>query len=146
MTEEINTHDLFIQFGKYDGQRVTRVPYSYLKWAISNEVAAPVTTRDGDRPFHEVAAAEIKRRGERMQSIDITSHAVDKLSLRHLKKWKADRGNDEGLYSWAQRRAMEAWNARTVADQRDDEVWEIKHFDIKWVIEDQAIPVVKTVK
>ncbi len=76
----------------------------------------------------------------------MSAHALDKLSLRHLKKWQLEKGHDEGIMNWAQRHAQEAWNARTVADQREDGTWEIKHFDIKWVIEELAIPVVKTVK
>lgn len=146
MAEEINTHDLYVQFGKYDGQRITRLPYSYLMWAVANDVQASVTTRDGDKPFCLVAAAEIKRRGERIMDIDVSAHALDRISLRYLKKWQLERGHEEGLVNWAQRHAREAWTARTVADQKDDGTWEIEHFDMKWVIEEKAIPVVKTVK
>lgn len=143
---EINTHDAVIEFGKHSGQRVTRLPVSYLKWAIVGNVSRPTTTKSGTYPFFQVAMAEIKRRGERMSDIDVSAHAIDRLSLRYRKVWHETAVKEEGLHSWAQRIAKEAWETRTDEMKQDENVYVIKYQGIQWVIEEFVIPVVKTVK
>lgn len=101
MSNDTNTHNLTIKFGKHKGERYTRLPISYLKWMI-NEM--PVTSE-----AHKIAQAELDRRGNTMPSeVDISNHAIDKASLRVRKSWHQDRGQDEGLYSWLARVCTEA--------------------------------------
>lgn len=143
----MNTHDAIMSFGKYEGQRVTRVPVGYLKWAVANQAAAPVETKEGTFPFHEVAKAEILRRGERLENIDVSMHAIDRASLYFMPKFRLEHGHMEGLASWVQRLAWEAWQVREKHGKKgDDGVWKIDHNGIKFIIEEMLIPVVKTVE
>ena len=71
---EINTHNVRIEFGKYRGELVTRLPISYLEWLIN----------EGTH-FAPVAEAELKRRGYKPgkgKRVDITNHAIDRASIR----------------------------------------------------------------
>lgn len=143
----MNTHDAVMPFGKYQGERVTRVPVSYLKWAVSVAAEAHVETKDGSFPFHEVAKAEMQRRGERIENIDVSLHAIDRASLYFIPKYRLEHGHMEGLASWLGRLAWEAWQRRAeLGTQQGDGTWKILHDRIKFVIEEQAIPVVKTVE
>ena len=53
----------------------------------------------------------------------------------------------EGIASWLGRLAWEAWQRRTeLGARKEDGTWKLIHNGIKFVIEEQAIPVVKTVE
>lgn len=142
----MNTHDAMMSFGKYEGQRVTRVPVSYLKWAVANQAASPVETKDGTFPFHEVARAEITRRGERLENIDISLHAIDRASLYFIPIYRLEHGHNEGIASWLGRLAWEAWQSRRPDEKREGDMWKITRGRITFVIEEMLIPVVKTVE
>jgi hypothetical protein len=55
-----------------------------------------------------IAEAELKRRGTVTPDLDISGHAIDRASFRVLDKWKRERRDDEGLYSWLVRISQEA--------------------------------------
>ena len=94
----INTHNLVIEFGKHRGERWTRLPVSYLRW-LANE--AP--------EWSATANAELERRGTLLsRDVELSSHAVDRASLRCRKIWHETSQPDEGLYSWLVRMATEA--------------------------------------
>lgn len=134
--------------GKYRDQLLTRVPVGYLRWAVQNEVELKVEL-DGGRvaPLFQVAKVEIERRGERLGEIEVSPHAIDRLSERFLGIWH-EHGAGTGLYSWAERAALEAWEKRhdLEAQQQEDGAWQIPWKGIVWVIEELVIPCVKTVK
>lgn len=142
----MNTHDAIMTFGKYEGQRVTRVPVGYLKWAVANEASSIVETKDGKFPFHEVARAEIERRGERLENIDVSLHAIDRASLYFIPKYRLERGHMEGIASWVGRLAWEAWQDRKPGERQIDGSWKIERNGIKFIIEEMVIPVLKTVE
>jgi hypothetical protein len=142
----MNTHDAMMSFGKYEGQRVTRVPVGYLKWAVANQAASPVETKDGTFPFHEVAKAEIERRGERLENIDVSLHAIDRASLYFLPIWRLEHGHMEGIASWLGRLSWEAWQSRKPEEKREGNTWKITRGQITFIIEEMLIPVVKTVE
>lgn len=105
----IDTHKARVQFGKHTGEFVTRLPVGYLRWAVTASVDKPVQLQDGTEvPFHEVARAEIERRGDRLDGIEVSGHAVDRASQRFLSVWEKSREPDEGLYAWLQRISLEA--------------------------------------
>lgn len=144
----MNTHNAVVSFGKYQGTLVTRVPLGYLKWAIANHCAGQVVLADGSSArMFEVAPHEMQRRGERLEGIEVSAHAVDRFSDRHLDKWRLNREKEEGLYSWMQRKGLEAWSRRTLPGTKatDNGIYRIEHDGIIWVLEDLEIPVVKTV-
>lgn len=102
MKNEINTHNLIVNFGKHRGEKWTRLPVSYLKW-LANE--------GEDNENQKIAHAELKRRGSHTipNDIEISPHAIDKASIRLRHNFKQTRRNkDEGLYSWLLRNAVEA--------------------------------------
>lgn len=142
----MNTHDAIMTFGKYEGQRVTRVPVSYLKWAVSNRAETIIETKDGRFPFHEVAKAEIQRRGERLENIEVSHHAIDRASLYFMPKFRLEHGHMEGLASWLARLSWEAWRDRKPGERQIDGTWKIERHGIKFIIEEMAVPVVKTVE
>lgn len=150
---EYNTHHARIKFGKYDGELVTRMPYSYLVWGITVQHTGCVEMAEGwIADFKDVAKAEIKRRGERIPGVDVSSHAIDRISVRCLRKWRKSREGNEGIYTWAQRMTMEALDAYVAKEalgEKDEKmgVITILHNNIRWVIlMDLAIPILKTVK
>lgn len=108
----INTHGLTIEFGKHRGERWTRLPISYLKWML-NEMP-----KSSDA--WKLADAELKRRGDTMpKNVEISNHAIDKASLRVRKAWHADRGKDEGLYSWLVRICTEVIELKNGESQNE---------------------------
>jgi hypothetical protein len=146
----VKTHNAVVGFGKYQGTLVTRVPLGYLKWAIANHCSGQVALADGSSArMFEVAPHEMQRRGERLAGIEVSAHAVDRLSDRHLDKWRLTREKEEGLYSWMQRKGLEAWSRKMLPDVQVTEsqglIFRIEYDGIVWVIEDLEIPVVKTV-
>ena len=96
----INTHNLTVTFGKHKGELWTRLPVSYLRW-LANE------TQGANK---ETALAELERRGTVLdRSLELSSHPIDRASLRCRKVWHETALNDEeGIYSWLLRVATEA--------------------------------------
>jgi hypothetical protein len=100
-TQEINTHDVVIPFGKHKGERLTRLPVSYIRW-MSNEPTL-------DAKWKELAKSEFERRGDTMPEINLSGHAIDNASLRCRRRWhETAKDQDEGLYSWLHRISLEA--------------------------------------
>ncbi len=93
---EINTHDLLIEFGKHKGERWTRLPLSYIKWLANTG--------------NDIALAELKRRGSAdIGKLEISGHAIDRASVQLRKVWHKEAIDDqEGIHSWLHRRAVEA--------------------------------------
>lgn len=100
MTPKINTHRKIVEFGKYKGERWTRVPAAYLRWLAN----AP---EDGINV--QTAKAELDRRGTNIETeIEISPHAVDRASQHLLLVWEHTRKKHEGLYTWLARMASAA--------------------------------------
>jgi uncharacterized protein (DUF3820 family) len=135
--EEINTHNLIIDFGKYAGERWTRIPKSYLEWLVNQPEDMPQFAQ------HKlIAKSEIERRGETIKSdVEITPHAIDKASIRHRKIWHETALNqEEGLYSWLKRVADEALRCGKKGQGK------IKYLGIKFVFKwGNNYPILKTV-
>ncbi|NOX14943.1 MAG: hypothetical protein GXP61_02765 [Epsilonproteobacteria bacterium] len=95
----INTHGLKITFGRHNGEKFTRLPIGYLKWIINNV-----------SDWAETAKAELDRRGIVIeQQVEISGHAIDKVSLRHINKWLARNNKKQGLHNWLHQKAWDAW-------------------------------------
>lgn len=93
------THHYRMKLGRYKGERLTRVPQSYLRWIV----------KQGDsHAEHDLALAELNRRGCVLPCIDISAHAIDRASQRLLKHWRKMREGDEGLHAWLARISMDA--------------------------------------
>ena len=138
MTDEINTHDLIVDFGKHRGERWTRIPASYLRWLVND--ANPVR---GSEERKAIATAELKRRGISAadQAVEISGHAIDSASLRIRKTWHEDRGPDEGLHAWLLRICGEA-----LEQQKPDIEGRIDYKGVRLVfLEGNFYPTLKTV-
>lgn len=94
-------HNLRINYGKYQGERWTRLPLSYLKH-MSNNAYGPV---------QRLATLELQRRGYVWTpDIELTGHAIDRASLNLRMNWMASRTSDqEGLHTWLVRTAGQAY-------------------------------------
>jgi len=126
---EAQTHDFLMPSGRHKGERITRVPVSYLKWMVNSEHSLAAN-----------ASAELARRGTTTPDIDISGHAIDSASLRVRKVWHESRGDDEGLHSWLCRMAR---LAMAEGELRGDK---IAYGGVLWVIEQGGCwPVLKTV-
>lgn len=144
----MNTHDAIVLGGKHKDERLTRVPVGYLRWAVSTGVeAVKVRLVDGRCvKFCDAARAEIERRGERIQDIEVSGHAVDRASLKLYKDFQATRNTekDEGLYSWLQRIALDGLES---AEDAGDGKKHVVRGKRKLVVDTSlVIPCVLTVK
>jgi hypothetical protein len=83
-----------VDFGKYSGEKWTRVPVGYLKFVANSFY--------GER--REMAEAELKRRGTviRTMEVELSGHSIDRASKITM-EWQLD-----GVYSWLLRMASEA--------------------------------------
>lgn len=96
---EINTHDMLVDFGKYAGERYTRLPISYLRWMVNAEHSRA-----------DIAKAELERRNVPLLDdfIEITGHAIDSASLRCWFEYMSEREEGEGLHAWLRRITKQA--------------------------------------
>ena len=100
--EEQNTHGQLVTFGKYKGERWTRIPVSYLKW-LANE----------SDMWRGMAMSELKRRGTTLEwKIEVSGHALDRASLNCRRIWHQTSEEGEGIHAWLARTATEALDAR----------------------------------
>lgn len=78
----LETHGWIMPFGKYKGERITRVPVGYLRWMSNIR-----------HEFSEYAEEEMDRRGTVLITVEITGHAIDRASLlcRHI--WHKSKNN-----------------------------------------------------
>lgn len=120
-------------FGKYKGTLLSRVPPGYLKWLISTDNFIADKARD-----------ELHRRGTIEPSIEVTSHAIDRASLRVLDRYLSDRKENEGLASWVARNcelALDSIDGGTLTENM-----QIDFDRITWVFDMRyAVPVLKSV-
>jgi len=100
----MNTHGLIIDFGKHRGMPWTRVPVGYLFWCVNS--------LPENHSGRAIAQAELDRRGSKLPTLDLSGHAIDRISQHSLDLWSADRRGEEGLHSWIVRIAEEALQAR----------------------------------
>lgn len=126
VTEDLNVR---LSFGKYNGERITRVPPGYLVYMVQNQT-----------PLWEEAAMELERRGTIFPTLEVTGHALDRASQRLLGVWTGDRHGNEGLHSWLIRVATEALECGVEEGNRI--VW--KNIGFVFNLE-YAAPVLKTV-
>ena len=132
-SSKINTHNLIVEFGKFRGERWTRIPLSYLRWLINENTQ-----------YAHIARAEIERRGASLtadKSIELSGHAIDKASLRLRKTWHETALDiNEGLFSWLERVAAEAYTR--IQDDENSVIFN----RIKFVyMKGELYPVLKTV-
>lgn len=127
---DINTHGMIVDFGKHRGAPWTRLPVSYLTWMVGSRHSKA-----------EIAAAELKRRGTRTPSLDVSGHAIDRASLGCRKIWHETRGEDEGIHAWLVRVSEEALAAKDIDDKG-----RYRHAGMLFCFElDGLWPVLKTV-
>lgn len=131
---ELNTHDVVMPFGKHKGERLTRVPVSYIRWML-NQADLPEN-------FTALAKAEYVRRGSLMPVVELTGHAIDNASLRVRKIWhQTAKDQDEGLYSWLQRMTLEA-----IENGEKLESGKILYQGMKFIIQQgEEFPILKTI-
>lgn len=136
-------HGKFVTFGKYRGERWTRVPVAFLRWC-ANQLHDPAKS---------LALLEMKRRGvsEVSSAIEISAHAVDRASNQLLETWQATREKDEGLHSWLARMAKEAYDCLGIdsmdiqTDTFDNKNIETERNGIRYVfVLGRYYPVLKT--
>jgi len=99
VSESVETHGLLIEFGKYKGQRWTRLPLHYLKWLANDAQGEP----------NRLAKLELDRRGVILEEIklELSAHSIDRASQNCRKEWHTTKREGEGLYSWLLRVASE---------------------------------------
>jgi len=95
--ETPNTHGYRMLTGRHKGERITRVPVSYLKWMVNSDHSEAI-----------YAEAELARRGTVTPELDLSGHAIDRASQTCLKVWKRTRHEGEGLHAWLLRMCAEA--------------------------------------
>lgn len=161
----VKTTNATVHFGKWNGQLLTRVPVGYLQWAITQRIDHSQPLPDSrpvpvSIPFHEAAALELERRGERIHEIEISAHAVDRMSQVGLDVWERHRAPavpgkaHEGVYSFLERcvdsicrldaNVGHAMNEAAVTGK--PEQVKTGYLGLEWVIQvNLALPVLLTV-
>jgi hypothetical protein len=124
-------HNLRCEFGRHKGELYTRLPVSYLQWILNQ-------FPEDDRR-KEIAEAELKRRGTVFPEIEISGHAIDRVSMDAWDIFLSTRKKKEGLHAWLVRYAMEALEG---AGKKDRYEKGKLSFRVEWFNE---WPVVKTV-
>ena len=128
----MDTHNLICDFGRFKGERYTRLPPGYLKWMVnSGHDQAPI------------AKAELERRGIPEPNFDISSHALDRASEWLWYEWMDTRRAREGFYSWLCRRVETV--LKLGARSREDPT-RLSFGGYRWCFEfELAWPILKTV-
>jgi len=131
----------WIEFGKHQGERITRVPASYLRWMV----------REGT-PQSAEAAEELERRGTALPTVEVSGHALDRFSQRHLGVWldAVEGGCGEGLWTFVNRLASGAVAVLTLGGKAPLSTLEatskVEHAGVTWTFATEGNwPVVKTV-
>ncbi len=137
MSDDINTHNLRIGFGKHCGELWTRVPVGYLKYLVNTPAPAGMDSSAG-----RIAAAELKRRGTVTPTLEVSGHAIDRASLSCRRRWHETAIDEqEGLHAWLCRMAQEALDSALSHDGS-----KIEYQGLKFAFEyGEAWPVLKTV-
>lgn len=132
----LNTHGYVMSVGRHKGELMTRVPVSYLKWLANTP----------QHREHELAKAEMARRGTVTPTLEVSGHAIDSASLRLRRTWHETASSpSEGLHAWLVRNAQLAWDTGRRSVPRDS-AQVIEHDGIRFVFEiDGVWPVLKTV-
>ena len=106
--ENINTHNVIVDFGKHKGEPWTRIPKSYLQWLVNEK-----SDIRGAEKNKQYAMAELERRGTKVShKLELSAHAIDRAS-QITNEWK-----DEGLYTWLERMATEA--LETIEENKEE--------------------------
>ena len=128
--KRLATRDVILEFGKHKDVRIQRVPVSYLFFMVRNQTRQWL-----------YAEAELDRRGTVIPQIEVSSHAIDRASLRIRKIRHEHRGKDEGLHAWLARASWDAWNLR-----QSEGSYEVLHLGVKWCFKLEGVwPVLLTV-
>lgn len=131
---EIDTHNLICNFGRrFKGKLWTRIDADYLRWIVNE--------KDIDPSVKDIASAELKRRGTKIPTVQLSPHAIDRFSERYLSVFINYRsgGGEHGLYTWLSMAAAEA-------HKHVDREGKGKHMGMTFVFKDGAQwPIVKTV-
>lgn len=143
-TDPEDMHHRVVSFGKYKGERWTRVPVQWLRWC-ANQMTDPVKG---------LAIMELKRRGSNPDhtNIEISAHSIDRASLNLYEYFIETANSGEGIHSWLARIAREAYDANDLphfdessTDSRSQDV-EVRHKGIKFVFMlGRFYPVLKTI-
>jgi hypothetical protein len=100
---DLNTHHVLMDFGRHNGERLTRVPVGYVRWMT----IAP-SLPEHDPPWRELAKAEYARRGTSRVGIELSPEAIDMASLHMRRIWLGAALKNEGLCAWLQRVAADS--------------------------------------
>lgn len=126
---DLHTLEYLMKNGRHEGERITRVPVSYLQLMVNQN----------HRESH-MARAELKRRGTVVPEMEISSHAINRASLRIMHVFGKRDDKKEGLHSWMLR---EAGVAMILGTKRGDKY---SYHGIKWaIVTDGVWPVVLSV-
>ena len=96
---DLNTHGYVLKNSKrHAGVLITRVPVSYLSWMVNS--------RHSEARY---AQAELDRRGTVTPELDVSGHAIDRVSTSCLDIWRATRkDSNEGLHACLCRMSADA--------------------------------------
>jgi hypothetical protein len=139
----IDTHNKVCTFGKkHAGEKWTDIPVGYLRWIVQSV----------DKPeIVLLAKSELLRRGRyhEMPELEVSSHALDRISQRLLRLWQEDCPKAEpGLSTWAHEQAeLALTQGDLVEDKSDAQTSVLDHNGVRWIFAiGNEWPVVKSVR
>ncbi len=114
----MSTHGWRMPMGRHKGERITRVPVSYLRWMVN------AGAQHADK-----AREELGRRGTVLPTLEISHHAIDRASMLVLRKWQHRDNRSEGLHAWLHRLANEVLEHAAVAHVPTTDGTKLEHPD-----------------
>lgn len=126
----LNTKKIILGFGPHAGTPLPHVPASYLLWMVN---------LDPPHSQAEVAREELDRRGTVVPELDVSHHAVNRVSQSLLHVYLTDRRMEqygpEGIYNWLCRVAQEALDSLESRGMSLDDEGRIgvEHIGLKFV-------------
>ncbi len=76
----------------------------------------------------KIAEAELKRRGTTTPTLEISHHAIDRVSTRKLHVWEKTSKDGEGIASWLMRVAKEAYDKKSISKKN-----QYKHIGMRFI-------------
>ena len=129
MNEEYKKIPPILNFGKFNGVAIDKVPNSYLRWIL---------TQDFPKEYIYWAKKKLSKNPTDKFEITITRHAIDSFSLRFLDHWISYNElnlSSVGLGSYLAKTGLEAFvNGKDISRKRHEEEEIMKEYKgIKWV-------------
>jgi len=131
------TDDWRLNLKAHKGKLLGDVPADYLVWMLRSNFPAA---------WHLAVHAALEQRGEVPPEVNVSRHAVERLSTRALEIYTLQRREDEGIFAFAERMVEEALaSGRNLGPGNEPNTVRWSYFGVVWVVAtDGPVPALLT--